>query len=94
MKNQKGGELKVYLDDRLIGDINSKDNRSSTFVWEKIISDMDLAEGRHVLELENVDGFNAVNIFAVLPDNEMNRLLQSAFTLASNITNVYILEAE
>jgi len=74
LKNQKGGQLKIYLDNKLINKVDTLDKISNNFVWEKVNSYINLSKGTHVLTLENVAGFNAVNIFALIPHEEMNRL--------------------
>ncbi|MGH9977851.1 MAG: hypothetical protein ACRD8Z_18750, partial [Nitrososphaeraceae archaeon] len=94
MNNQRGGELKVYLDNELVGNINTLDERSDSFVWENIISNTSLTTGRHILTLENVDGFNAVNVFATLPVDETARLKENAYLIANNTRNIYLFEPE
>jgi len=94
LKNQKGGLIKISLDGKVIKEVDSFDRITNKFAWEMIHS-MNLTKGRHTLTLENVAGFNAVNIFAFIPPNEMNRLrTETAQLLEDKIGIVYILEAE
>ena len=55
---------------------------------------MNLTKGEHTIVLENVAGFNAVNILAMIPSNETSKLVSNAHSIANNAKNIYILEAE
>jgi hypothetical protein len=96
LKNQKGGTIKVYLDNKLIHEIGSEDyNRSNNnFVWENIGSTLNLTKGEHTITLENVAGFNAVNILAMIPTNETSKLVNNAYSIANKAKNIYMFEAE
>jgi len=94
LKNQKGGSIKIYLDGKLLKEIDTLDKISNNFVWEKVGS-INLTKGKHTLTLENVAGFNAVNIFAIIPPEEINRLRTEGNHLLADKTRViHILEAE
>jgi hypothetical protein len=95
-KNQKGGPIKIYLDGKLINEVNTFDMISNNFVWEKIGSmNVTKQKEKHTLTLENVAGFNAVNIFAFVPHDEMNKLrTQTAHLLTDKIQVIYPMEAE
>jgi hypothetical protein len=93
-KNQKGGPIKVYVDDKLVNEIDTFDEISNKFILEKVAS-VNLTKGKHRLTLENVAGFNAVNIFALIPSEELNKLrTESAHLLAEKIRVLYLTEAE
>lgn len=94
LKNQKGGIVKIYVDNKLLTEVDTLDKISNNFVWEKI-GNVNLTKGRHTLTLENVAGFNAVNIFALIPSSEMNSLITDTSNLLAGKTRViYPLEAE
>jgi hypothetical protein len=94
MKSQKGGQIKIDLDGKLMKEIDTYSKISNHFIWEKVGS-VNLTKGKHTLTLENVAGFNAVNIFAIIPPEEMNRLgVQAAGLLQNKTQIVYVLEAE
>ena len=94
LKNEKGGLIRIYLDDKLIADVDTYDKISNRFVWQKLGS-LNLTEGKHILTLENVAGFNAVNILSFVPVDELNKLKTEATHLFANRTGViYYLEAE
>jgi hypothetical protein len=92
MKNEWGGKIKIYLDDKLIKEIVTQD-QSNKFTWQ-YIDKLRLTKGVHSLTLENVDGFNAVNIGAFVPPKEKNRLEDNVRSLSNKTRNIYILEAE
>jgi len=94
MKSQKGGQIKIDLDDKLLNEVDTFNKISNDFVWEKAGS-VNLTKGKHSLTLENIAGFNAVNIFAIIPPEEINRLRVEASGLLENKTQIiYVLEAE
>jgi hypothetical protein len=94
MKNQKGGEIKIHLDGKLIDEVDTFDKISNNFLWEKVAT-TNLTKGEHTLTLENVAGFNAVNTFAIIPGDEMKRLrTEFVNLLADKIRVLYLLEAE
>jgi hypothetical protein len=92
LKSQQGGDIKIYFENNLLKDLITKD-RISHFDWEQV-STLNVKKGRHILTLENVDGMNAVNLFAVLPQYESDRLSQDAHTISSDLRNIYTFEAE
>lgn len=96
LKNQKGGIIKVYFDNKLIDEINTEEHERSNnnFVWKNIGSSLNLTEGKHTIILENVAGFNAINILTVIPTKETTELVKSAYSIAEKAKNIYLLEAE
>jgi hypothetical protein len=98
LKNQEGGMINVYLDNKLLKQINSWDDRSNYFKWQQIAGDdpypLNLKGGRHLLTIENVAGFNAVNMFAVIPVGQMTDLQEKVSLISNKTNNVYLLEAE
>jgi hypothetical protein len=94
MANQKGGGLRLSLDGASLDEIYTRDDRSNQFVWNSTGSNVSLAKGDHILTLENVAGFNAVNIFAVLPTDKKDELMNNVHKQSSEMEIVYVLEAE
>ncbi|WP_050002515.1 glycosyltransferase family protein [Thermococcus eurythermalis] len=90
-KNQKGGAIRVYLDGTPIY-IKTKDQLNK-FVW-KDLGTFKLEKGEHKIVLENVRGFNAVNLFALVPENEYYKAKEEVKRLLQNKTVIYIFEAE
>jgi hypothetical protein len=98
LKNREGGMINVYLDDKLLDQINSFDERSNYFVWQKIAGDeflpLNLKQGRHTLTLENVAGFNVINMFGIIPDRQVASLQEQVANIARKANNIHLLEAE
>lgn len=90
-KNQKGGEIRVYLDEELMS-IKTKDQLNK-FVWEELGA-FYLEKGKHKIILENVNGFNAVNLFVLIPEDEYYKAKKEAEELVKNKTIIYLFEAE
>ena len=93
LKSQRGGEMNIYLDDKLVKKIDTVDPISNNFLWEKIGS-VNLTNGKHMLTLQNIAGFNSVNIFALIPDEELKMLRTQADNLLENIPVIHVVEAE
>ena len=90
-KNQKGGLIKVYLDGESIS-IETRDQLNK-FVWEDL-GTFYLEKGEYKIVLENVYGFNAVNLFALIPEDEYYRALDEVSQLLLDKTVIYLFEAE
>jgi len=90
-RNQKGGEMRVYLDKMPIK-INTKDQLNK-FVWEDL-GTFYLKKGKHEIVLENVKGFNAVNLLVLIPENEYYKAKENVERLLQYKTIIYIFEAE
>jgi len=91
-ENQKGGAIRIYLDGKLIAEVNTV-SQLNRFVWRDL-GTYRLEAGRHVITVENVKGFNAINIFVLIPVEEYNRLVREVEKLLENKTIIYIFEAE
>ena len=94
LSNQKGGELRIFLDGKALYEIDTKDNRSNKFVWNDLDSKAYLAEGDHTLSLENAAGFNAVNVFTILPEDKKEETINKVYTELNETEIVYVLEGE
>ena len=92
IKFMNGGVLRVLLDNELIGDVSTKGNVSG-FEWVKV-NTSGLEEGRHLLTIDDRGGFNAVNLFAVLPSGELERYEAEMDDIVSTKRVVSIWEAE
>lgn len=92
LQNRDGGRIRIYLDGVLIEEIAAA-SQINRFRWETI-GTVDLAPGRHTLTLENIDGFNAVNLLAVLPQGQMERYREQASYLVEDKGIIHIWEGE
>ena len=91
-ENQKGGVIRIYLDDKLISEISTV-SQLNRFVWRDL-GMFNFEVGRHVLILENVEGFNAVNIFVLIPVDEYDKLVEEFEESLENKIIIYLFEAE
>jgi hypothetical protein len=90
-QNQHGGVINLALDEQTF-EINTTSLEDS-FVWAKVGS-MNLSEGEHILILENIDGFNAVNLLAVIPQEKSNEYFENIYKLPERFRIIYMLEPE
>jgi len=90
-RNQRGGNLKIKIDNKTMT-LNTK-SQLNKFVW-KDLGTFYMKKGRHKIVLENVEGFNAVNLFALIPEEEYNKAKQKVERLLQNKTIIYLFEAE
>jgi len=90
-KNQKGGKIKIKIDNKTIT-LNTKDQLNK-FVWQDL-GTFELKKGEHKIILENMKGFNAVNLFALIPENEYYKTKKEIEKLLQNKTIIYIFEGE
>lgn len=91
-QSKDGGQISLYLDGNLHQIINTS-NQISGFDWDNI-SAFNLSKGKHRLTIKNDEGFNAINIFMLIPHSETVRLEKQSEEILENKTVIYILEAE
>ena len=92
-RNQKGGTINVYFDGKLMKEVDTYDQISNKFEWKKI-GTLKAEEDKHTLTLQNVAGFNAVNILAILPNHELEKLTSKAEMFSNNARIINIMEGE
>jgi len=90
-RNQQGGRIQIHLDNRKYT-INTKDQLNK-FTWQQIDT-LTLQKGQHKITLTNLEGFNAVNLFALIPKQEYRNAQNQIEQLLQNKRIIYILEAE
>jgi hypothetical protein len=94
MENKGGGMIRIYFDDAPVNIINTKDTQQSgKFIW-KNVGRLNLENGKQTLSLENIKGFNAVNLFLLIKTKDIQHLASNLNTVANNSQNIHILEAE
>jgi hypothetical protein len=96
LNSQKGGLIKIGLDNKSFSEIITEDYQRSNnrFEWERIGSAMNLTRGMHNVTLENVAGFNAINMISFIPSDEVVRSQERLDSIANDAANIYFLEAE
>jgi hypothetical protein len=90
-KNENGGLINVSLDDNPT-QIHTLDSLNK-FVWKQIDT-LNLTKGKHKITLTNIEGFNAVNLFTLIPTQEYQNAQNQLDQTLQNKRIIYILEAE
>jgi len=72
-QNQQGGKIQLKLDSKNYT-INTKDQLNK-FTWQQIDT-LHLQQGQNKITLTNLEGFNAVNLFALIPKQQYQDALQ------------------
>jgi hypothetical protein len=93
LESEAGGEMKVALDGRTVNSIFTKSSENK-FVWKDIGTFDDLPNGKHTLMLQNDNGLNAVNIFALIPSDTLIELDDRVDNFIERSKLVYILDRE
>jgi hypothetical protein len=91
-RNRKGGRIRLDFDKKLIKEINTK-SQIDGFVWRKA-GEVSLGQGGHELTLENIGGFNAVNVLALIPKKKVQSYREKARKLLKSKRIVHVFEAE
>ena len=84
--------ISVSLDGELLRSVTTE-SLITAAVWNDL-GRYHLEEGKHTLMLANTKGFNAVNLFAILPQGELERYEQQINEWMADKRIVYIWEAE
>jgi hypothetical protein len=90
-QNQQGGEIQVQLDNASYT-VNTRDQLNE-FTWEQM-GTVSLQEGRHEVTLTNVEGFNAVNLFALVPKEQFEAAQNRLAEALQDKRVVYVFEGE
>ena len=90
-QNQKGGKIQIQLDNHNYT-LNTKDQLNK-FTWKQIDT-LNLTKGSHKIILTNLEGFNAINLFALIPKQEYQNAQKQLQQTLQNKRIIYILEAE
>jgi hypothetical protein len=91
-QSEEGGRIGVRLDNDSPNTLETKDQITG-FVWQRL-GTFHLKAGEHTIKLENTGGFNAVNTFALIPEEEFSGLEEKIDSLLQGKRMIYILEAE
>lgn len=91
LENQNGGLVNICLNDN-VTQIDTLDSLNR-FVW-KDLETYHLDKGKNELILQNVEGFNAINLLALLPEEEYYEAEAQAEQTLKNKTVIHLLEAE
>ncbi|WP_459479985.1 hypothetical protein [Clostridium saccharoperbutylacetonicum] len=88
----KGGELGVEINGKAV-DVNTKDNSLTQFKWIEL-GEYEFNSGNNEISVENKEGFNAVNVLAVIPNDDYDNI-SFPVNAAIKRSNIFaVLEAE
>jgi hypothetical protein len=90
-ENQHGGSIMIQIEDNNYT-INTK-NQINKFVWKEVDT-IDLEKGSYIVNLTNVEGFNAVNLFVLISKQEYQSAINQQEQILQDNRVIYILEAE
>ncbi|MHA1665149.1 MAG: hypothetical protein ACTSVW_04890 [Candidatus Njordarchaeales archaeon] len=90
-KNQRGGMIKIQLDDKTY--ILNTEDQLNKFVWQ-YVDTLTLEKGSHKIILTNLKGFNAVNLFVLIPKHEYQKAQAQLEKFLQDKRVIYIFEAE
>lgn len=91
-QNCKGGSVNLYLDNQELT-LNTSD-KLNKFVWVDLGEFFIYKLGEHTLTIRNIEGFNAFNLFVIVPRQELQKIKGAVGDSLSNRTMINILEAE
>jgi hypothetical protein len=91
-QNQDGGSMRIQVDGQPVGEITTI-SQINQFLWQEV-GTLNLGQGKHTITLENVKGFNTVNLLAVLPHGELESYKKQARHLIQDKRIIHIWEAE
>ncbi len=87
-ENTQGGEVFVSLDDLDEIKINMQADINN-FVWRKI-GTFNLERGKHKINLQNRNGFNAVSTFALVPKDKIEEYNSLSSNIVNKLKNVFM----
>jgi hypothetical protein len=90
-QNQQGGKIQFQLSNENYT-INTKDQLNK-FAWVQIDT-LHLQQGQHKMTLTNLEGFNAINLFALVPKQQYLEAQSQLMETLQNKRLIYVLEAE
>ncbi|MDH5414390.1 MAG: hypothetical protein OEW87_09655, partial [Flavobacteriaceae bacterium] len=90
--NQFGDSIRVNVDGVFIRNVDTR-SQVNNFVW-KNIGTVNLSKGEHTVTLENINGFNAVNLFALVPSDKVRGYIQETYEFFENRQVICLLEGE
>ncbi|MBT0158542.1 hypothetical protein G4O51_00995 [Candidatus Bathyarchaeota archaeon A05DMB-2] len=91
LENPSGGKISVSVDDQKVGSTYSKTQTLNGFKWVNI-GNITLTRGKHSLTVTNDNGFNAINVVSLIPQQDMDYYTSKISELlsSSNIKTVLI----
>jgi hypothetical protein len=92
LQGQHGGRLDLSIDGEYLADLITR-GEPTGFFWTHL-GTVPLSKGSHKLQIDNVEGFNAVNLVAVVPSMKMEEHRRSVSEMIDRTTLVQTIEVE
>lgn len=86
MNNPEGGRIILTIDNESFSLTTFA--RSSSFTWIEV-SSLELDSGRHTISIENVEGFNVVNLLVLVPTTQLSDWQEKTAAYSNSTTIVY-----
>jgi hypothetical protein len=91
-KSIKGGLVKFSVNGKDVL-IDTKSKNVNSFIWEKI-GTFNLKKGKSLINAENISGFNAINLIAIIPTEKKEKLFYQTNKAIEKSKVFFISEAE
>lgn len=91
--NQAGGKINLSINGEEPHKIKTKTNKINQFFWEEV-GTFDLPRGFTYFDIENISGFNALNLIAVVPEEKWKSYQESIKNVAQKTRTLYTFETE
>lgn len=91
-KSIKGGIVKFSVNGKDVL-IDTKSKNVNSFIWEKI-GTFNLKKGKSLINAENISGFNAINLVAIIPTEKKEKLFYQTNKAIEKSKVFFISEAE
>lgn len=92
LMSAKGGRLGVTIGDKNV-EVNTISPSRTSFEWQ-YLGKFDFRKGDNTISVENLAGFNGVNLFAVIPETQLPDLQFTVDTAISRADLMNVMEAE
>lgn len=93
LKNQAGGEIEIDLPDGIKMSIKTKSQQINQFEWIDLGTHK-FPGGETPITVRNQNGFNAINTFAIVPENLVEKVLFPIKQAVKRAKVFFVLEAE
>jgi len=93
LKNQAGGEIEIEMPDKTTTTVQTRSQLINQFEWVDLGSYV-FPSGASSVTVRNKDGFNAINTFAIVPENLMDASMFPIKQAIKRAKMFFVLEAE
>lgn len=92
--NLKGGRIQIKVGDKETKTIATKTKFENKFIWKKI-GEYPLEKNEVLpVQIQNIDGFNASNVIAIIPDRKLKAYKANLERVLPEISQLVLLESD